>query len=76
MNLLLDIYGEELLKDAFSGRESVVEKDFKQIVNETVYDACMYVNLTYGDTMWCYIELLNKLQIKKGFSYDCSYNYN
>lgn len=73
MNLLLDIYGEELLKDAFYGRESVVEKDFKQIVDETIYDACMYTYISYSDLQQCYITLLNKLQIKKGVSYDCSY---
>lgn len=40
---LLKIYGKDLLKDVFTGRNSVVEKDLKEIcLNNNTYDAFVF----------------------------------
>lgn len=65
LNLLLDIYGKDLLKDAFLGRASVVEKDLKNIAGELAYEAYSY---EFG-TIY-HVAFLNKFQATKGLSYD------
>lgn len=75
--LLLEMYGENLLKDALTGRKSVVEEEIKELMNETTYDGCVYAldNYYLGDSLeqeyvTTYLTMLNMLQIYKDYSYD------
>lgn len=75
--LLLTIYGEDLLRDALTGRKSIIEQDIKELLDETTYDGCVYAldNYYLGNSLEqeyinIYLTMLNKLQIYKEISYN------
>lgn len=75
--LLLEMYGENLLKDALTGRKSVIEQDILKSIDETTYDGAVYAldNYYLGDSLneelvTTYLTMINNLQVYKDYTYN------